>query len=163
MDGIIGALEQNIVTRFQKLVLEGDSDSVRFRATPDDSERLRILQCGPTFRSRFRIYRSRIGVDSGFLPNLPITTIQAFETAWKVPRSRTVSFATGRRSMRGFNPQITDQPITDSWSLGDSLIYEDSGIFRDSWILEESTRDSNHSRLKIHMNESVRKIHVSQH
>ena len=51
-----------------------DSDSGRLRATPDDSERLRILKCGPTFRSRFPYYWNRIGVDSGFLPILPITS-----------------------------------------------------------------------------------------
>ena len=47
----------------------------RLRAFLDDSERLRILQRGPTFRSRFRIYRNQIGVDSGFLPTLPITSV----------------------------------------------------------------------------------------
>ena len=51
------------------------NDSGRLRTAPDDSERLRILQRGSTFRSRFRIYRSRIGVDSGFLPTLPITNL----------------------------------------------------------------------------------------
>ena len=55
-----------------------DFDSGRLRTAPDDSERLRILQRGPTFRSRFRIYRSWIGVDSGFLPTLPITTLNGF-------------------------------------------------------------------------------------
>ena len=40
----------------------------RLRAFSNDSERFRLLQRGPTFRSRFQIYRSRIGVDSGFLP-----------------------------------------------------------------------------------------------
>uniref|UniRef100_A0A0E4G9M6 Uncharacterized protein n=1 Tax=Anopheles gambiae TaxID=7165 RepID=A0A0E4G9M6_ANOGA len=50
-------------------------DSGRLRTALDDSKPLRILQRGPTFRSRFRIYRSRIGVNSGFLATLPITIV----------------------------------------------------------------------------------------
>ena len=49
--------------------------SGRFRAILDDSERFRMIQGGPYFRSRFRINWSRIGVDSGFLPTLPITSM----------------------------------------------------------------------------------------
>ena len=47
------------------------------QTAPDDSKRRRIMLGGSTFRSRFRNYRSRIGVDSGFLPTLPITTIES--------------------------------------------------------------------------------------
>ena len=51
-------------------------DSGQLRTTPDNSGRLRIMLGGSTFRSRFRDYRSRIGVDSGFLPTLPITSMR---------------------------------------------------------------------------------------
>ena len=50
------------------------NDSKRLRTTPNDSERLRMMQGGPNFRSRFRTYRSWIGVDFGFIPALHITT-----------------------------------------------------------------------------------------
>ena len=73
-----------------------DSEKLRFRTTPrdsgrfptilDDSERLRIMQGGPTFRSRFRISRSRIGVDSVFLLTLPITSSESKSP--RVTRSR---------------------------------------------------------------------------
>ena len=49
------------------------NDSGRLRAIPDDSERLWIMLGGPTFRSRFRNYRSRTGFDSEILPILAIT------------------------------------------------------------------------------------------
>ena len=61
------------------------TDSERLRTTPtpnasgllrgilDNSKRLRIMLAGTTFRIRFQNYWSRIGVDSGFLPTLPIT------------------------------------------------------------------------------------------
>ena len=44
----------------------------RLRTTPDDSERMLGRPTGePTSRSRFQNYRSRIGVNSRFLPTLP--------------------------------------------------------------------------------------------
>ena len=51
--------------------------SGRLQTTPDDSvfERLRIILGGPTFQSRFRNYRTRIGVDFGLMPTLPITSV----------------------------------------------------------------------------------------
>ena len=54
------------------------TDSGRLRAFPDDSERLRIMLGGPTFRSRIRNYRRRIGVDSGLLPTWPMTRVDHF-------------------------------------------------------------------------------------
>ena len=73
------------------------------RATPDDSGPLRIMQGGPIFRSRIRIYRSRIGVDSKFLLTLPITSCLC--RSWpKSPgvvqsRSKSAGIGVGRRQL----------------------------------------------------------------
>ena len=52
-------------------------DSGRLRAIPDDSERLRMMQGGPTFRSRFRIYRIFANFTHHyFLPTLQFVTLR---------------------------------------------------------------------------------------
>ena len=61
--------------RLPKTPTWNDSRRLRRRTIPDDSESLRIMLSGPNFQSRFRNYRSRIGVNSGFLPTLPITRL----------------------------------------------------------------------------------------
>uniref|UniRef100_A0A8W7PK68 Uncharacterized protein n=1 Tax=Anopheles coluzzii TaxID=1518534 RepID=A0A8W7PK68_ANOCL len=50
---------------------------------------------GPTFRSRFRNYRSRIGVDSGFLPTLSITSLHLLQKFLRVLIVQIVQLAIG--------------------------------------------------------------------
>lgn len=52
---------------------------LRLKPLPDDSERLHIMMGGPTIRSGFQNCRSRIGVDSWFLPTSPITSMKIHE------------------------------------------------------------------------------------
>ena len=55
------------------------NDSAWLCATSDNSRWLRKMLGGIILRSRFRNYRSRIGVDSGFLKILPITKCKPCE------------------------------------------------------------------------------------
>ena len=56
-----------------------DFDSGQLPTTPKDPKRLRIMLVRPSFKSWFLNFQSRIGVDSGFLPTLPISILHSNE------------------------------------------------------------------------------------
>ena len=82
-----------------------ESDSERLRAIPngsgrlqtipDDSKRLRIMLREPTFRSRFRNYRSRIRVDFGIFANFTYHCSGRLRTVPTIPTAPPAGYKFG--------------------------------------------------------------------